>query len=255
MESENVYKKKYGQNFLIDKNICLKILNLLEAEPDDKILEIGPGDGALTYELYNKYKSNFYCVEIDEFYYNKLKNNMQNLNIFNKDFLKLDISKFNFIIGNIPYYITSEILLKLILNYKTIDHVVLMIQQDAYNRIIVSKNKDEKTPISILLKLLFDIKFSFNVSKEAFIPKPHISSTVFTLTNNKKYNLDIRNFYDFLLLCFNSRRKTLLNNLSKKYKKDQIVNVFENNKINVATRSEDLDKEELLNIYLSLKKC
>ena len=254
MESENIYKKKYGQNFLIDQNICEKIINLLNASDNDKVLEIGPGDGALTYKLFNKYKDNFYCVEIDEFYFNKLKNAAQNLNIFNKDFLKLDISSYNYVIGNVPYYITSEILLKLILNYKNIDQIVLMIQQDAYNRIVVSKNKDEKTPISILLKLVFDVTFNFNVSKEVFVPKPHISSTVFTLTSNKKYDFDARDFYNFLLICFNSRRKTLINNLSKKYRKEEILEVLKINNANLEARSEDLSKEDLLNIYLELKK-
>ena len=179
---------------------------------------------------------------------------MQNLNIFNKDFLKLDISSYNYVIGNVPYYITSEILLKLILNYKNIDQIVLMIQQDAYNRIVVSKNKDEKTPISILLKLVFYVTFNFNVSKEVFVPKPHISSTVFTLTSNKKYDFDARDFYNFLLICFNSRRKTLINNLSKKYRKEEILEVLKINNVNLEARSEDLSKEDLLNIYLELKK-
>ena len=86
------------------------------------------------------------------------------------------------------------------------------------------------------------------------MPKPHILSTVFTLTSNKKYDFDARDFYNFLLICFNSRRKTLINNLSKKYRKEEILEVLKINKVNLEARSEDLSKEDLLNIYIELKK-
>ena len=254
MNEDNIYKKKYGQNFLINEDLCKNIVNSLKVKDDNSlILEIGPGDGAISKYLYDKYKDNFYCVEIDEFYVQKLKNKYKNIQVLQGNFLKLDISKYKYIIGNIPYYITSDILLKLALDYKNLNQIVLMIQEDAYKRIIVASKKEEKTPISIILKTFFASSLLYKVSKNNFYPVPNVSNVVFELIPNK-IDIDCKDYYNFLLKCFSSKRKTLINNLIKFYKKEKIEELLEKFNISKLGRPEDLLNNELLNIYLELKK-
>lgn len=251
VKNENTYKKKLGQNFLINDEISKQISTFLYNNKNEEVLEIGPGDGALTKYLIDRYNNLLTICEIDGFYVNKLKNKWPLLKIINNDILKIDISTYPYIIGNIPYYITSEILLKLCINYKTINEVVLMIQDDAYKRIIVSSKKEEKTPISNLINILFNYELLLKVSKNNFYPIPNVSSVVFKLVKHD-IKIDAKKLYKFLLICFSSKRKTLNNNLIKLYKKEKICRVFEELNLNIMCRAEDLNKEEIIKLYQKL---
>lgn len=245
---ENRYLKKYGQNFLINENIADEIVNQVNKE-NISVLEIGPGDGILTKRLQNL-NIIYSVVEIDEFYINKLKEGFPSLNIIEKNVLKLDLSSFDYIIGNIPYNITSDIILKLVTNTKIGINITLMIQKEAYQRIIEAKTKDEITSLSILIKTRFNYKKVIEVSRHNFNPEPNVDSTVFNLYENNIYNINnFRKYYLFLLILFNSKRKTIYNNLIKKYEKDNVSGVLNKLNLNQNLRIEELKLEDFVNLY------
>lgn len=249
---ENRYLKKYGQNFLTNDYIAKEIAKQIPNDIID-VLEIGPGDGFLTKELIQNNRK-LTCVEIDDFYVNKLQKKFPSINIINSNILKVDISKYSAIAGNIPYNITSSILIKLVLNTKNDVKIVLMIQKDAYERIIECKSKNERTAVSNLIKTRFSYEKVLDVSKNNFFPKPNVDSTVFTLFNNESsYIKDYKNYYDFLLMVFASKRKTLYNNLTRKYDKSLVDNILIELQIGRMVRPEDLETSQLVNLYLNIE--
>lgn len=250
---ENRYLKKFGQNFLINENIADKIVNQIK-NTNIKVLEIGPGDGVLTKRLQNLNISLSVC-EIDEFYISKLKETYPNLNIIEKNILKIDINDFDYIIGNIPYNITSEILLKLVTTTKQNVKITLMIQKEAFQRIIESKSTSEITSLSTLIKTRYKYHKVVEVSRKNFNPMPNVDSTVFNLEENKLYEIkNYRDYYEFLLILFNSKRKTIYNNLVKKYNKDILLSTINNLNLKQNYRIEELKLEDIINLYNSLKE-
>ena len=178
-------KKKFGQNFLLDKNILNKISNLI----DDKnlnILEIGPGDGKLTYKIIEKKPKRLDIVEIDRDLIEDLNNSFKNykfVNIYNEDILKFDINKnYDLIISNLPYNLSSKILEKLILLRNIPKKMILMFQKEFADRLLDNKLNS----INSLLNCFFKIKLKFNVSKNCFRPAPKVESSVLQFDKLKK---------------------------------------------------------------------
>lgn len=175
----NVHPKKYlGQHFLIDENISKKIIDSVDFSKYDKVIEVGPGKGALTkYLLY--LKDVLTLIEIDKesilFLENEFKK--ENLEILEKDFLKFDVLSTYpslseiLIIGNFPYNISSQILFKAIDNYKSISCLVGMFQKEVAERIISKHNTKKYGILSVKTQLLYDVKILFNVSPNVFFPK------------------------------------------------------------------------------------
>ena len=249
---DNRYLKKYGQNFLNNDYIANVIVDGISFN-NQKTLEIGPGDGALTSKLINK-DINLTCVEIDKFYFDKLTSNFPNLKIINQNALKVNFNEYETIIGNIPYNITSSLFVKIATLSSNTKEIVFMTQKEAYERIVECKEKSERTAVSNLLATKYDYKRIINVSKEHFVPKPKVDSTVFKLTLKTDTKIEnYRDYYEFLLLIFNSKRKTILNNLIKKYNKEDVIKVLENNNLSATLRPEDLSTEDMVKIYLDLK--
>ena len=212
---ENRYLKKYGQNFLNNDYISDVIVNSVSFN-GQKILEIGPGDGALTSKLIKK-NCDLTCVEIDKFYFEKLQTNYPDLKILNQNALKIDFNLFDTIIGNIPYNITSSLFVKIATISNNTKEIVFMTQKEAYERIIECKDKSERCAVSTLISTKYNYKKIINVSKDNFVPKPKVDSTVFKLTTKPDSLItNFRDYYEFLLIIFNSKRKTILNNLIKK---------------------------------------
>ena len=249
---ENRYLKKYGQNFLNNDYIAETIVNSISFI-NQKTLEIGPGDGALTSRLINK-NCGLTCVEIDKFYFDKLTVNYPDLKIINQNALKVNFDEYETIIGNIPYNITSSLFVKIATISNNTKEIVFMTQKEAYERIIECKEKSERGAVSILMATKYDFKRIINVSKEHFTPKPKVDSTVFKLIlKNEPRISNYRDYYEFLLLIFNSKRKTILNNLVKKYKKEDVINAVEGLKLNTSLRPEDLNVDQMVELYLKLK--
>ena len=216
-------KKKFGQNFLVNQTVVKKIIEASNINSNDNILEIGPGDGALTKEIIKKKPNTFIAVEIDrslmstlQVLFNKKKNNYE---LILADALKFDeSSKFsnNFkIISNLPYNISLPLLIKWIDQLKKIpfaNKMILMFQKEVAERILANKDSKKFGRISILCSSFYDIKKIVDVDKKDFFPIPKVNSTVLSFDPLKKSKISIDNL-EFLkkisFELFNNRRKKL----------------------------------------------
>jgi len=247
--------KKLGQNFLIDPKVIKQIVNELEdVNKNEKILEIGSGLGSLTNELI-KINSNLTCVEYDKRLYNYLdkvyKNNARVLNI---DFLKFKEFDFKYVIGNLPYYITSDILENIVLNFSNIKKCVLMTQQEFFERVINDK-RSENSPLSLIIKYKFNYKIVTKVSKSSFFPSPNVDSIVFSLNAKDVNQKETTSLYKCLKISFSHKRKTLENNLKINGLNQDIINkiIFACN-IKKEARPEELKIDDFLKLTNLLSK-
>ena len=205
--------KDYGQNFLIEPELSSKIVDALEIEKGDKVLEIGPGLGSLTHYLVNK--GPVTVCDIDERMISFLKIVYPNdVEFILNDIRKIDVTGYNKIIGNLPYNITSELVTFLLLNAKNFKRMVLMCQQEAFNRFFDVEGKDYG-PISVLLHLLGDSKKVLTLKPGCFYPAPKCNSLVFTVDYDPKCDYETAvKVYKMSKSLFLNRRKTIYNNLS-----------------------------------------
>lgn len=250
--------KRYGQNFLIDKNIISNIIDEFNPGRDEKIVEIGPGQGALTEYLFLN-KNNFAAIEIDKRSIEILESKYPGINIINKDFVKLDLSEIASeiskirIIGNIPYNITTDIINKLIANRRLITDVVMMVQDEVAKRFLAKKRTKDYGAIAVLLQYFTEIKYCFYVSPNVFKPKPRVSSAIIHLFfKEMDNNVDSELFIKLVKASFQSRRKTLKNSLSNSIFGDCD---FENIDFDLTRRAEELTIDEfttLTNIFENL---
>ena len=216
MEIKNFkFKKKYGQNFLIDENLAKNIIDKIDDGNDKILLEIGPGLGALTYHLLEK-KGEKVLVEIDSVMVDHLNHqiNDENVEIINKDFLNVNLNKYDkdiVVVANLPYYVTTDIVEKLI-KCPNVKQMTLMVQKEAYNRLVSPINTKEYSPISIFIEYLGNVKVIQKVSRHSYIPEPHVDSLVFQInvTNDRKY-VNEKLFFQVTKAMFKMRRKTILN--------------------------------------------
>ena len=208
-------KKSLGQHFLIDKNITEKIA--LSLNKVDRVIEVGPGEGALTDYYIKKENTEFFAVETDREAYAFLlgKYPFQEDKFILADFLKLDLSTIfdtNFsIIGNFPYNISSQIFFKVIENRELVDEVVCMIQKEVAERIASKEGSKAYGILSVLLQAYYDIEYLFTVHENVFNPPPKVKSGVIRVTRNsvKKLDCDEIKFKQIVKMSFNQRRKML----------------------------------------------
>ena len=235
-------KKKFGQNFLIDNNILNKITNLIDYEKLE-ILEIGPGDGRLTDNILNKNPKNLDLVEIDKDLFINLKNkysNNKNVNIENEDILNYKINKqYDLIISNLPYNVSSQVLVQLSTLKKKPKNMILMFQKEfAFRLLDINLNS-----INALVNCFYDVKLRFNVSKNCFRPIPKVNSSILTFSKKEKFLLkevEIDNYINFKRKLFSHKRKTLKNLL----KNHNLKGDFDLN-----LRAEKLTLSSLINIF------
>ena len=239
-------KKSLGQNFLIDDNILNKIVKLAEIGNGD-IVEIGPGTGNLTKKIIELKPKNLILVEKDQMLANNLKNKLgkyDGCKIFNEDILKFDleknIKKNSIIIGNLPYNISSQILVKLIKFRKWLPKykkLILMFQKEVADKILARFNSTNYGRLSVLSASRLKITKSFNVSPNSFYPVPKVNSTVLVFEPfiNEHFKVkDIENLEKVSLVFFSRKRKMI----NKAFQ-----NLFEN----------PLDAAKKINIDLSLR--
>ena len=258
--------KNLGQNYLIDENKRNQIVNFGEIDEDDIILEIGPGIGTLTIELAKKAKK-VIAIEQDEnickILTKRLKDEkIDNVELINDDALKVDFPKFNKIISNLPYQISSPITFKF-LNYD-FDLAILMYQKEFADRMNGEVGSKNYSRLSAMLYFKCDVETLTNVSAESFIPKPKIDSTVVRLTpkENKISDDDFRIYSNFTKALFQHRNKKIknalidsrhiINNIDKKILKKRL-NAIEDDELNeyLSKRVVELTPEEIL--FLSKK--
>lgn len=246
---EHNFKKKYGQNFLQDNNIIKKIVNTCDTDADDLIIEIGPGSGALTSELVKK--SQVLAYEIDLELKEELANrfNSDNIYFIFDDFLNRnlmdDLSKYNykklFVIANLPYYITTPIINKIIDEKVDVTKMVLMVQKEVGERFSANVGTKDYSSITIFLQYYFDIKKEFVVSRNVFYPKPNVDSIIISFTKkDKRYNVKNEElFFKIVKDSFRQKRKTLKNNL-KEYDFQKIEEVLIKHNLPLDIRAENI---------------
>lgn len=254
-------KKSLGQNFLQDNNIIDKIINVTDIK-DKTVLEIGPGDGALSSKLI-KQVNNLICIELDNQLIPLLEDKFKdydNFNLIHQDFLKVDpltFKKYNNIkvIANLPYYITSKIINKILIEYPNVDQLVVMVQKEVGLRLTSKPNNKTYGSLSVFVQTLCDVKYEFSVSKNVFKPVPKVDSAIISF-KKKEIDIDVKDYTFFLKTCFMQKRKTLLNNLSKGYSvdKDTLLTFLEQYSITNNTRAEQLSVEEFLTLYKNIKE-
>lgn len=212
--------KRFGQNYLVDKNIIEKIVNQFSPHPDDIAIEIGPGQGALTSLLSEKVKKLF-AVEIDKRVIENLKLQFPSVEFINEDFLKLNLNSLDGgikkrVIGNIPYYITSPIIFKLIEERETISDAILMTQLEVAQRIIAKPRTKDYGILSVIVNFFADTQLCFKISPNVFYPKPKVESAIIHLNFDKEIRSDVdpKFFIKVVKASFGNRRKTLKNSLS-----------------------------------------
>ncbi len=218
-------KKSLGQNFLTDKNISRKIVAAIGPESGDNILEIGPGTGALT-ELMAETEARILAVEIDRRAVEVLRAKFaqsENLRIVHEDFSKFDFriaDEFSSgaplkVAGNIPYYLTSEIIFRLIENSQRIGRVVLMIQKEVAQRLVAQPRTKDYGILTVAIGLCANAKILFDVPPSCFFPRPKVTSSVIEIVFKPgDENLFDSGLMRFVRAAFNQRRKTLSNSLS-----------------------------------------
>lgn len=252
-------KKQFGQNFLIDENIILKIVKEINILPDSLVIEIGPGQGALTKYLVKEankvlaYEIDKDCVEI----LNK-KLNCDNLEIINQDILEANIKenlkKYNYkhlyVVGNLPYYITTAILLKLIASKLEATKYIFMVQNEVADRYTLLENNKEYNSLTVYLNYLFKTKKCFIVKNTAFNPIPKVTSAIISLENKEKEFVPLSEeyFYNLNKQIFRQKRKTLLNNLKDIYDLETINKVYKNLSLKPNIRAEELTINDIINL-------
>lgn len=238
-----ILKKKYGQNFLIDKNILKKINNLIPNK-NLRIIEIGPGDGRLTDYILNTNPNYLKLIEIDNDLIQLLiekYESRRNVEILNEDILKYNlIDNVDLIISNLPFNISSQILVKICLMNLTPSNLILMFQKEFAERLLDIKLNS----LNSLVGCFYDIDSSFSVSKNCFRPIPKIDSTVLLFRRKKNILLkknEVENFIEFKRELFTHKRKTL-NNILKNYN-------FDKKKYDLSLRVEEISLGLLLKIF------
>lgn len=249
------FKKKYGQNFISDKNLLNAIVNDAQLTGNDEVLEIGAGEGSLTAVISSKAKK-VVSYEIDK----DLKQSLLSLGLKNVEFIFDDIMNYdiseieqhfqgNFkLIANLPYYITTPIIFKFLNGSKKINSLTIMVQKEVAQRIIADVGSKDYGVLSIMIKFYGNAKITRIVNRNMFYPQPNVDSAVVLINVCNKYDdIDKEKFYKFIQTCFSMRRKTLKNNLSHSQEFKNLINIL--NEDILSRRSESFTLDEFVKIF------
>lgn len=258
--------KKFGQNFLIDDNI----LNTISCSLDNAygaVIEIGPGLGSLTRKLVERFDK-VLAYEIDNKMIEVLNDTIKkdNFKIIAGDFLKADVENdikeyFNkdniYVIANLPYYITTPILLKILEEAPSIKKLTIMIQKEVASRFLGKPNTKDYNSLSVLIQTYMNVSKVCDVSNKCFYPQPLVDSTVIKLERKEKLDFEIINEKEFQKInrmLFRQRRKTIVNNLKDGFSKEIILDALSKLNIKETERSESLSCEQIIKLANILTK-
>lgn len=251
------FKKSLGQNFMKDENVIDKIVNCAKLDKDTLMIEIGPGAGSLSKKTVPLAGFSI-LYEIDTRLKDILENNLSeydNKKIIFGDFLAQnvvsDIALYNYkkvyVVANLPYYITTPIITKLMKEILP-DKIIILIQEEVANRLSAKVGTKDYGMISVLLGSRYDIKKLFKVSRNCFVPVPNVDSAVISLEKHSKYDIkNINKFEKLIKDSFKYKRKNLRNNL-KEYDLNLIESILNKNNYSLSNRAEDISVEVYVEI-------
>ena len=259
---EFAFQKKYGQNFLIDEGIVNKIVREAGVTKDDFVLEIGPGIGTMT-QLLCEQAGGVAAVEIDTNLIPILKETLaeyDNVTIINEDILKVDIKKLAEeknggkpikVVANLPYYITTPIIMGLFESNVPIDSITVMVQKEVADRMQVGPGTKDYGALSLAVQYYSKPQVVINVPPECFIPRPNVGSAVIRLTRYKEPPVKVKDeklMFKLIRASFNQRRKTLANGLNNSpeinFSKEEITAAIESLHKGPSIRGEALTLSE-----------
>lgn len=269
-QNDFLMKKKYGQNFLVDQNILMAIVEKAKIDKKVNVIEIGPGIGSLTEHLL-EYANHVISYEIDEKLIPILTKEFaeyDNFTLINQDILKAnlkdDINKYFhndypiYLVANLPYYITTPIIMNLLFNIKEISKYVVMVQKEVADRFAAKKGTKDYNSLSIVISYKATVEKALFVSRNVFMPKPNVDSEVVIFNLKQEISHKPRNeefFYSLVRNSFANRRKTLINNLNQAYKVDkgQLAQLLTSLQINENIRSEALELDDFIKLSDALE--
>ena len=260
-------KKKYGQNFLEDLELSEKIIEISGVSKDIEVIEIGPGLGFLTEKLIEKSKY-LTAFEIDDDLIPVLNKKFQgrdNFSLVHEDFMTTDLGTFlkgkkNIkVVANIPYYITSPIINKLIEYRKNISEIYLMVQKEVAERIASEAGSRNMSLLTHAVQFYADAEYLFTVPKEKFTPVPKVDSAFLKIKmfDNERYEKQIseEEYFKYLKTAFSNKRKSIANNLSGEgYSKEVTGDILEKLGKTRLARTEEFSVQEFINLIEELKK-
>lgn len=259
------FSKALGQNFLINPEVCPSMAESLNADEKTGVLEIGGGVGVLTKELC-RVAGKVVCVELDKRLLPVLDETLaefDNIQVVNDDFMKLDLKAFFdehfkgceriMVCANLPYYITSPVIMALLEGQVHLDEIVVMVQKEAGERLCAQVGSRLAGAVTVAVNYYADSEILFNVDRDSFMPSPKVDSVVIRLTPRKEsiYKVsDEKHFFTVTKCAFSQRRKTALNSISNTLgvPKDKISSAFEELGIEKTIRAEKLTMEQLIAI-------
>lgn len=251
-------KRKLGQNFLCDQNILRKIVEFIAPKPDETFVEIGAGTGALT-ALIGPLAAMVIAVELDPELLPYLQN-LPNTTVLHSDIRKADLCSFVHtgqvrVIGNLPYYISSNILTSLILQRQCIRDMTLMFQEEVAHRIAAPPGDPEYGYLSVIAQYYCNIKKGFKINKNCFVPKPDIESRILRFDFRADTRIDFEEYSAFLEKAFSQRRKKLRNNLLRTIKvpAHSLDAIYATLQLPEDVRAENLSAKQYEQLILELR--
>ena len=260
------FQKKFGQNFLIDTHVLEKIISAAGVTKDDMVLEIGPGIGTMTQYL-AEHAKRVVAVEIDSNLIPILEETLagyDNITVINDDILKVDINalaqEYNGgrpikVVANLPYYITTPIIMGLFESNVPIDNITVMVQKEVADRMQVGPGSKDYGALSLAVQYYAEPYIDANVPPNCFIPRPGVGSAVIRLTRHQEPPVDVKDaklMFRLIRASFNQRRKTLLNGLANSpelsFSKEQITSAIEKMGLPASVRGETLTLEQFAHL-------
>lgn len=269
---EFAFQKKFGQNFLIDTHVLEKIIGSAGVTKEDMVLEIGPGIGTMTQYLAEAARE-VVAVEIDKNLIPILQDTLKeydNITIINEDILKVDIKKLAEehnggrpikVVANLPYYITTPIIMGLFESHVPIDNITVMVQKEVADRMQVGPGTKDYGALSLAVQYYAEPYIVANVPPNCFIPRPNVGSAVIRLTRHEVSPVEVQNealMFKLIRASFNQRRKTLQNGLNNSpeisYSKEEIIAAIESLGVSPTVRGEALTLQQFAQLANAFEK-
>ena len=260
------FQKRYGQNFLIDGHVLEKIMDAAEIGKDDHVIEIGPGIGSMTQYLCER-AGRVTAVEIDRELIPILKETLrdyENVSIINDDILKVDMDRllntdekkgFAKVVANLPYYITTPIVMGLLENHTPLKSITVMVQKEVAERMVSGPGSKEYGALSLAVRYYSNPHIVANVPPGCFIPRPKVGSAVIKLDIYEKPPVPVSNeslMFKLIRAAFNQRRKTLANSIANAkeldFSKDDVLKALNEMELNENIRGEALALEDFAHL-------